>query len=178
MRIEKKTIFLYLIAMILFMFALSYASVPLYRVFCQVTGYGGTAQILDYVPLVDEELPKRILTIRFNADVGVEMPWKFAPIQKEMKVLVGESALAFYEATNPTDHDLIGISTYNVTPQQAGIYFNKIQCFCFDEQMLKSQESIDMPVFFFIDPDFLEDPRMNEIDTITLSYTFFVADHA
>lgn len=175
MRMEKKTVFLYLIALVLFMLALSYAAVPLYRVFCQVTGFGGTSQILDYVPWMENELPRKMVTIRFNADLATDMPWKFTPVQNEMKVLVGESALAFYEATNPTDVDLVGVSTYNVTPAQAGIYFNKIQCFCFDEQLLKSHETIDMPVFFFLDPDFLEDPKMEEIDTITLSYTFFRA---
>lgn len=177
MKFNPKTLVLYIVAIVLFMLAMSYASVPLYRIFCQMTGYGGTTQILDYVPAVlDTEIPQRILTIKLNADVASGMPWKFQPVQKEMKVLVGESALAFYEAENPTDRGIIGISTYNVVPQQAGIYFNKIQCFCFEEQMLKGHESIDMPVFFFIDQDFLEDPKMDEIDTITLSYTFFTVE--
>lgn len=177
MKFNRNTWVIYLVAIVLLMLALSYASVPLYRIFCQMTGYGGTTQIVDYVPpVLSTEIPQRILTIKFNADVASGMPWKFIPVQKEMKVLVGESALAFYEAHNPTDHSIVGISTYNVIPQQAGIYFNKIQCFCFDEQMLKSNESIDMPVFFFIEKDFMEDPKMDGIDTITLSYTFFTAD--
>lgn len=121
----------------------------------------------------DDTVLNRIITVKFNSDVSDTMPWKFYPMQKEIRVMVGETALAFYTAENPTDYTIIGVSTYNVNPQQAGIYFNKIQCFCFEEQRLKSHESIDMPVFFFIDPDFLEDPRMSEIDSITLSYTFF-----
>lgn len=177
MNSNKKNWLIYLVVIILVMLTLSYASVPLYRVFCQMTGFGGTTQIVDYVPpIINGEIPQRMLTIKFNADVASGMPWKFHPTQNEIKVLVGESALAFYEAYNPSDQSIIGISTYNVVPQQAGIYFNKIQCFCFEEQLLKSKESIDMPVFFFIDNDFLDDPKMDGIDTITLSYTFFSAN--
>lgn len=179
MKTNKNTWVLYLVALVILMLALSYAAVPIYRVFCQMTGFGGTTQVADYIPsILDTSSVKRILTIKFNADVASGMPWKFQPCQNEMKVVVGESALAFYEAYNPTDHNIVGISTYNVVPQQAGIYFNKIQCFCFDEQMLKSHESIDMPVFFFIEKDFLDDPKMDGIDTITLSYTFFTVEES
>lgn len=174
---NKYKILLYLLAIVLVMITLSYAAVPLYRMFCQMTGYGGTTQIIDTVPILVDESIKRIVTIKFNGDVSQGMPWKFYPLQKEMNVVVGESALAFYEAYNPTDNSIIGISTYNVTPPQAAVYFNKIQCFCFDEQQLKAHESIDMPVFFFIDPAFMEDGKMNEVNTITLSYTFFPADN-
>ncbi len=101
------------------------------------------------------------------------MPWKFTPQQREVRVLPGETALAFYTATNKSNEDIIGVATYSVTPAQVAPYFSKIQCFCFEEQRLNAGETVDMPVFFFIDPDFVNDPTMNKIDTITLSYTFF-----
>ena len=101
------------------------------------------------------------------------MPWKFTSQQREVRVLPGETALAFYTATNKSDEDIIGVATYSVTPAQVAPYFSKIQCFCFEEQRLNAGETVDMPVFFFIDPDFVNDPTMNKIDTITLSYTFF-----
>ncbi|KAL8820861.1 MAG: hypothetical protein Q9223_001017 [Gallowayella weberi] len=103
------------------------------------------------------------------------MPWKFTPQQREVRVLPGETALAFFTATNKSDEDIIGVATYSVTPGQVAPYFSKIQCFCFEEQRLNAGETVDMPVFFFIDPDFVNDPTMNKIDTITLSYTFFKA---
>ncbi|KAL8902378.1 MAG: hypothetical protein Q9192_000005 [Flavoplaca navasiana] len=103
------------------------------------------------------------------------MPWKFTPQQREVRVLPGETALAFFTATNKSDEDIIGVATYSVTPGQVAPYFSKIQCFCFEEQRLNAGETVDMPVFFFIDPDFVNDPTMNKIDTITLSYTFFSA---
>ena len=101
------------------------------------------------------------------------MPWKFTPQQREVRVLPGETALAFYTATNKSDEDIIGVATYSVTPGQVAPYFSKIQCFCFEEQRLNAGETVDMPVFFFIDPEFADDPTMQKIDTITLSYTFF-----
>lgn len=101
------------------------------------------------------------------------LPWKFTPQQREVRVLPGETALAFYTATNKGPADIIGVATYSVTPAQVAPYFSKIQCFCFEEQKLNAGESVDMPVFFFIDPDFVKDPNMKGIDTITLSYTFF-----
>lgn len=172
-----KNILIYLIILVIIMTAVSYAAVPLYRIFCQVTGYGGTVQITDQLNhLIDLPTKKKLITIRFNANTSSGMPWEFNPLQKEINIFVGESALAFFQSYNPTDQAIVGISTYNVTPPQAALYFNKIQCFCFDEQMLKPGESIEMPVFFFIDPSFLDDPKMKEIDTITLSYTFFPSE--
>ena len=122
-----------------------------------------------------EKVKDRVLRIRFNADIGASMRWNFKPQQQEIKVIPGETALAFYTARNPTDKPVIGISTYNVIPFEAGAYFNKIQCFCFEEQQLNPHEEVDMPVFFYIDPEFIEDPKMETVDTITLSYTFFEA---
>lgn len=115
----------------------------------------------------------RRLRITFNGSVSDVLPWKFTPQQREVRVLPGETALAFYTATNKSPTDIIGVATYSVTPGQVAPYFSKIQCFCFEEQKLNAGESVDMPVFFFIDPDFVTDPAMKGIDTITLSYTFF-----
>jgi len=113
------------------------------------------------------------IVITFNSDVSRKMPWTFLPEQKEVKVIPGEPALAFYKAKNNSNEAMTGVATYNVTPQKAGAYFNKVQCFCFDEQKLGPGEEVDMPVFFFIDPEILEDPNMKGVDRITLSYTFF-----
>ncbi|XP_055906092.1 cytochrome c oxidase assembly protein COX11, mitochondrial [Eupeodes corollae] len=155
----------------------SYAAVPLYRMFCQAYNYGGTTAIGHDAEKVEkmEKVPDRVIKIRFNADIGASMRWNFKPQQYEIKVAPGETALAFYTARNPTDLPVIGISTYNVIPFEAGAYFNKIQCFCFEEQQLNPHEEVDMPVFFYIDPEFVHDPKMENIDTITLSYTFFEA---
>lgn len=125
-----------------------------------------------------EKVKDRVISIKFNADLAASMRWNFKPQQYEIKVAPGETALAFYTATNPTNRPVIGISTYNVIPFEAGQYFNKIQCFCFEEQMLNPNEEVDMPVFFFIDPEFAEDPKMEFVDEITLSYTFFEAKDA
>ena len=115
----------------------------------------------------------RRLRITFKGNVSDILPWKFTPQQREVRVLPGETALAFFTATNKSEGDIIGVATYSVTPAQVAPYFSKIQCFCFEEQRLNAGETVDMPVFFFIDPDFVKDPAMKGIDTITLSYTFF-----
>ncbi|XP_076398040.1 cytochrome c oxidase copper chaperone COX11 [Megachile rotundata] len=156
---------------------LTYAAVPLYRVFCQSTSYGGTVSLNHDNTKVSTMKPikDRVLTIKFNADTAATMQWNFKPQQNSIKVLPGETALAFYTATNPLDTPVTGVSTYNVVPYEVGQYFNKIQCFCFEEQQLNPHEEVDMPVFFYIDPDFVEDPRMENINEIVLSYTFFEA---
>lgn len=159
----------------IFVFGLSYASVPLYKVFCAMTGFGGTTQV------ATEEMSRaivpveggKIIKVYFTADVHDTMPWKFKPTQREVRVIPGETALAFYTVKNTKDFPITGVATYNVHPPKAGLYFNKIQCFCFEEQRLDGQEEIDMPVFFFIDPDFVDDPAMENVNHITLSYTFF-----
>lgn len=155
----------------------SYAAVPLYRIFCQSYNYGGTVSIGHDVEKVSKMQPikDRVIKISFNADTSATMQWNFRPQQNYINVLPGETALAFYTAKNPLDEAVIGVSTYNVVPFEAGQYFNKIQCFCFEEQQLNPHEEIDMPVFFYIDPQFADDPRMENIDEIILSYTFFEA---
>jgi len=153
----------------------AYAAVPLYRAFCQSTGYGGTVVEGHDAEKVEsmKKAPERLLTIRFNADTAAQMRWNFRPQQTEIFLHPGETALAFYTAKNPTNKPIDGISTYNVVPFEAGQYFNKIQCFCFEEQRLNPGEEVDMPVFFYIDPDYVEDPFLENANEITLSYTFF-----
>ncbi|KAK2871605.1 hypothetical protein FQN49_003021 [Arthroderma sp. PD_2] len=170
----------YTISIIIGTVAVSYGSVPMYKMICQQTGWNGqpvsthltgTDTSSRLTPLTDS----RRLRITFNASVSDVLPWKFTPQQREVRVLPGETALAFYTASNKGDKDIIGVATYSVTPAQVSPYFSKIQCFCFEEQRLNAGETVDMPVFFFIDPDFAKDPAMRGIDTITLSYTFFKA---
>jgi cytochrome c oxidase assembly protein subunit 11 len=131
----------------------SWAAVPLYRAFCAHTGYGGTTQTdKDGSKLASLKPGKKEVTVSFNADVNPAMHWSFTPSQKQLKVRLGEPVLAFYKATNLRDKAVTGVATYNVTPQKSGAYFSKIQCFCFDEQRLRANETVDMPVFFYIDP--------------------------
>eukprot|EP00941_MAST-03F_sp_MAST-3F-sp1_P004475 g4475.t1 len=172
---RSKNFALYLFATALGVLGFSYAAVPLYKVFCQATGYGGTTQQASF-----EQIAKmtpvegaRPITIKFTSQVSSTLPWQFTPQQRSVKVVPGETALAFYTASNQSEKPIIGVATYNVLPMKAGVYFNKVQCFCFDEQRLKGNEDVDMPVFFFVDPAFLDDPEMEDVRSITLSYTFF-----
>lgn len=173
---KNTTFLLYVTATAVLVLGLSYAAVPLYRAFCQASGFSGTTMIPDS-DRIAEMVPAedRLLRIKFNADTGATMRWDFRPLQKEVYLVPGETSLAFYTATNPTDKPVIGISTYNVVPYDCGAYFNKIQCFCFEEQRLNPHEQVDMPVFFYIDPEFCDDPAMRKVEEITLSYTFFEA---
>ncbi|XP_008244142.1 PREDICTED: cytochrome c oxidase assembly protein COX11, mitochondrial-like [Prunus mume] len=176
---KSRKMLLYLMGLVFAMVASSYAAVPLYRRFCQATGYGGTVQRRESVEqkiarhAKDGTVTTREIVVQFNADVADGMQWKFIPTQREVRVKPGESALAFYTAENQSSTPIVGVSTYNVTPMKAAVYFNKIQCFCFEEQRLLPGEQIDMPVFFYIDPEFETDPRMDGINNIILSYTFF-----
>jgi cytochrome c oxidase assembly protein subunit 11 len=154
------------------MVGLSFASVPLYRLFCQVTGYGGTTQIAAAAP---GAVTERVIKVRFNADTAPDLPWSFKPVQREIALKVGESGLAYYRARNLAAEAVTGISTFNVTPLKAGRYFSKVQCFCFDEQRLEAGQELDMAVTFFVDPEILSDRNLDEVKTITLSYTFFRA---
>ena len=152
------------------MVGLTYASVPLYQLFCQVTGYGGTPRTAQALP---EQVLDRQITVRFNADISRSMPWRFRPAQKQISLKIGEQGLAFYKAKNMASEPVTGTASYNVTPLKAGAYFNKIDCFCFTEQILAPDQEIDMPVTFYIDPAIHDDPNMQDVTTITLSYTFF-----
>jgi len=155
------------------MVALSFASVPLYDLFCRVTGYGGTTQQAESASEVTLD---REITVRFDASVNGELPWTFQPVQREIKLKVGENGLAFYGARNRAKRPVTGTATFNVTPLKAGAYFVKVDCFCFTEQRLEPGQSVDMPVAFYIDPAIADDPGLDEVTTITLSYTFFRAE--
>lgn len=148
----------------------AFAAVPLYNLFCAVTGYGGTTQVATGEA---GEILDREITVYFDANTGRDMPWAFEPIQRSLTVRVGESGLAYYRATNTSDRPVTGVATYNVAPFKSAPYFSKIECFCFVEQTLQPGESIDMPVLFFVDPLIDEERRMDDVTSITLSYTFF-----
>ncbi|KAI0034244.1 cytochrome c oxidase assembly protein CtaG/Cox11-domain-containing protein [Vararia minispora EC-137] len=175
---RNRTLLMYSTAVIVAFVGLSYASVPLYRMFCSATGFAGTPAVgtgrFDAARLVPVEGARRI-RVRFNADRAEQLPWTFAPQQKFVDVLPGETSLAFYRARNRSDEDVIGIATYNVTPDRIAPYFSKVECFCFEEQKLLAGEEVDMPLLFFIDRDVLEDPACRDLDDIVLSYTFFRA---
>jgi cytochrome c oxidase assembly protein subunit 11 len=215
----------YATAVIIGALGATYASVPLYKIFCQATGFGGTTQrvtlpewaqdqesktgrivrnlqnqLLARLPQnlipkfssssrvhtwTDEEaaaklaslkpvMNSRLITIRFDTSVGDVLPWTFVPAQLDVKVVPGETALSFFTVTNHSDKPITGVATYNVYPPKAGLYFQKIQCFCFEEQRLLPGETVDMPVFFFVDPDFLTDTQLRHVNDLTLSYTFFL----
>ena len=161
-----------LLGIVVVMGGLAYASVPLYRWFCQVTGYGGTTQVAAAAPA---GLHDRSVTIRFNADVNSKLPWRFQPVERSVKVRLGEENLAFYRARNLADRPVTGTATFNVTPAKAGPYFAKLDCFCFTEQTLAAGHSVDMPVSFYVDPEMATDRNLDDVTTITLSYTFFAA---
>lgn len=151
------------------------ASVPLYQMFCQVTGIGGTTKTAEYAP--DASMIKdREITVLFNADINGDLPWYFKPVQRKVKVHIGEEALIFYKAVNESDEPVTGVATFNVTPFKTAYYFNKVECFCFTEQTLQPGEEVDMAVSFYIDPEFVEDEDVDEIKELTLSYTFFPSD--
>ena len=162
-----------LAAVALGMVGMAYASVPLYELFCRVTGFGGTTQVAAGMPVAASE---RSIKVRFNADVSSRLAWRFRPMQREVELKLGEGGLSFYEAVNTSGIAREGVATYNVTPQKAGKYFNKIACFCFDTQRLEPGERVEMPVTYFVDPAIHDDPNTRDVKTITLSYTFFPAD--
>ncbi|RMH41210.1 MAG: cytochrome c oxidase assembly protein [Alphaproteobacteria bacterium] len=161
------------VAVLAFMGAMAWVAVPFYNWFCRVTGFGGT-------PLVAEAGADRILDqtikIRFDASVERGFPWEFRPVVREMEVRIGETALAFFEAYNPTDRTIAGTASYNVVPYAAGGYFTKIDCFCFTMQVLKPGERVQMPVTFYVDPEIVSDPEAKYIHRITLAYTFHEAE--
>jgi cytochrome c oxidase assembly protein subunit 11 len=154
------------------MLALAYAASPLYDMFCRATGFGGTPQVAQ-----DGERPvlSRTVNVRFDSNVDANLPWRFTPLEREVKVKLGEERLVHYRVTNVSQRPIVGTSTYNVTPEIAGAWFNKLQCFCFTEQLLLPGQSVDMPVVFFVDPEMDKDRRYDNVRTVTLSYTFFEA---
>ena len=160
---------MYMALLVAAMVGLAFASVPLYRIFCQVTGFGGT-------PVRAAEAPGAVagqIGVRFDANIDPRLPWRFEPVQKTIRIQPGARTQILYRATNLTARTTTGTAVFNVTPIKAGQYFSKIECFCFSEQTLKPGESVDMPVIFFVDPKLLEDETTSHIDEITLSYTFY-----
>jgi cytochrome c oxidase assembly protein subunit 11 len=162
-----------LLAVIAVMVGLDIVSVPLYRLFCQVTGYGGTTQRAESAPA--QEVANRLVTVRFDAQIAPDLGWEFRPLVASVQVHPGEEKTIAYRAVNKTGEPVTGTATYNVTPSKVGLYFDKIQCFCFTKQHLAPGQSADLSVTFFVDPDIVQDPNTREIDTITLSYTMFRA---
>ncbi len=159
--------------LVLAMVGLAFASVPLYRLFCQVTGIGGTTQRAEAAP---GPVAGKEVAVRFDANTAPALPWRFTPEKPREIVTIGEREMAFYTARNLSARPVKGTATFNVTPVQAGKYFSKIQCFCFTEQVLKPGEAMRMPVIFFVDPAILKDPDARGISEITLSYTFYPVD--
>jgi cytochrome c oxidase assembly protein subunit 11 len=157
------------------MVGLGFASVPLYRMFCQATGFAGTTQRTEGETAPGGVVGK-IVSVRFDSNVAPKLKWDFRPEQLTERAAVGAREMIFYTATNLTDAPITGHAAFNVTPEQAGKYFNKIECFCFKEQTLKAHQTVRMPVVFYVDPKFLDDPDTRDISEITLSYTFFPVD--
>lgn len=157
------------------MVGLSFAAVPAYRAFCQVTGWGGTTQRADAGA---DEILDRAITIRFDASTGEGLNWRFKPEQASQTLRIGETGLAFFEAENLSSAPVTGRATFNVSPSKAGIYFKKIECFCFTEQVLQPGEKVSMPVTYFIDPALAANSQLDDVQTVTLAYTFFSWDDA
>jgi len=171
LREKNRRIAVICVSVVAVMTAGAFASAPLYDLFCRVTGFAGTPLRAAQAPGAD--LDEKLVTVRFNSDVMGDVPWDFRPVQREVKVRPGEETLIFYRATNHAKRAITGQASFNVTPDKAGAYFNKIACFCFTEQTLQAGQTVDMPVSFFVDPEMLKDPKARDVDTITLSYTFF-----
>ena len=161
------------VSVVVVMGALAWASVPFYDWFCRVTGFGGITNVAEYE---SDVILDQTIKIRFDASLDRDMPWTFKPAQREMTLRIGETGLAFYEAHNPTDRVVSGSAAYNVTPYEAGGFFDKIACFCFEEQILQPGETVMMPVSFFVDPAIVDDREGQYVHTITLGYTFYEID--
>ena len=161
------------VAVVVLMGSLAWASVPMYNLFCRVTGFGGTTNSAESG---SDTILDRTITVRFDASLDHDMPWEFTPVVREMELRIGETGLAFYEAYNPTDRTVAGRASYNVTPYSAGAFFTKIDCFCFSMQVLEPGQRVQMPVTFFVDPEIVDDREAKYLHTITLSYTFYETD--
>jgi len=169
----KKTntrLVLNVLSIVVGMFGLAYASVPLYSLFCKATGFGGTTQEAVKMP---ERVFDRKIRVLFNTDVSPELSWQFKPLQSTQTVKVGETKLAFFEAENTGDEPVVGMAMYNVTPSKIGAYFDKVQCFCFNQQLIKPHQKVSFPVSFFIDPAIMDDKNLDDVSEVTLSYSFF-----
>ena len=164
-------------ALAISMVGVGFAAVPLYRLFCQVTGFGGTTMRVDAAQAATVSVTNKSIVVRFDANHRGDLPWEFKPERPTDTVSIGAKDMSIYLAKNLSSEAVTGTATFNVTPALAGKYFNKIQCFCFTEQTLAAGETIDMPVTYFVDPAILDDPDARKIDEITLSYTFYPVDN-
>jgi len=169
---SNRKVALVALSLALGMLGLGYASVPLYRIFCQVTGYGGTTKRVDAAQAASVVDSGRMMSVRFDANTARDMPWEFKPLQVKDSVSIGVRDMALFWAKNDSDKPITGTASFNVEPEQAAKYFNKIQCFCFTEQTLQPGEEVRMPVLYYIDPAILDDPDNKDVAEITLSYTF------
>ncbi|KAB2698360.1 cytochrome c oxidase assembly protein [Brucella haematophila] len=167
---SNRTIAIACVSFFVCMIGAAYASVPLYTLFCQVTGYGGTTQRVEQY---SDTILDRTIKVRFDANTANGLPWDFKPVQREVTVRIGETSMIKYEGRNLFDQTTFGRASFNVSPGRAGAYFNKVQCFCFTDTTLKPGEDMEMPVVFFVDPEIVNDPDLKDVKTITLSYTFF-----
>ncbi len=170
---NKSKTLVYLVSLVTFMGLASFAAVPFYNWFCKVTGYGGTPT---YAYNNTENVLSETIKVRFDGSKDADLHWNFTPMQNEIEIRIGETGLAFYEAYNPTNRVIAGQASYNVVPFSAGSYFTKIDCFCFEEQILKPGERVQMPVSFYVDPAIIEDREAKFVKSITLSYTFYEID--
>ncbi|PJE31975.1 cytochrome c oxidase assembly protein subunit 11 [Pseudooceanicola antarcticus] len=161
------------VGVVVTMGALAWAAVPAYNYFCAVTGFGGVTQEAD---AGSDIVLDQTIKVRFDSATDRDMPWDFKPMQRVVELKIGETGLAFYEATNPTDRPIAGQASYNVTPYEAGGFFTKIDCFCFTEQVLEPGETVQMPVTFYVDPEIVSDRDAKYVHTITLGYTFYEID--
>ncbi len=155
------------------MVGLSYAAVPLYQLFCKVTGFGGTTQVA--TAPAPATVSNRVIRVTFDATVNSALPWRFVPLRQSVDLKVGEQILVHYRATNLSDKPVTGMASFNVTPHKMGAYFDKVECFCFTEQTLKPGESVDMPVVFYLDPELIQNRNLSDVTDVVLSYTFFRA---
>lgn len=169
---RNRRVALMALGLALAMLALGYASVPLYRLFCQVTGFGGTTQRVSEAEAASVSVLGKTISVRFDANVDRNLPWRFQPERTTETAQLGARRMAIYLARNLSDKPITGMASFNVTPAQAGRYFNKVQCFCFNEQTLQPGQEVRMPVVYFVDPKIAEDPDAKDIEQITLSYTF------
>lgn len=172
-RVSNRAVVLGCVVFFSTMFGMAYAAVPLYRWFCQVTGFGGTTQIAEVAPV---EVLDRTIKVRFDANVASGLPWMFRPLQREVEIRIGEVTEVAYRSENRGGSATVGTASFNVTPPAAGAYFHKMDCFCFTEQALAAGEGVDMPIVFYVDPDIAEAAETRSLDTVTLSYTFFPVD--
>ena len=169
----NKKIAMSMVGVVLLMGSLAWASIPLYDWFCRTTGFGG---IPNSSESASEIVLDKTIKVRFDASIDRGLEWEFKPVEREIELKIGDTGVAFYEAYNPTNRRIAGTASYNVAPFDAGVYFTKIACFCFEQQILEPGERVLMPVTFFVDPQIIEDRDAKFTNVITLSYTFYETD--